>query len=110
MSLTGTGTSSVLTPKSATLDLGTVKVGRSAAKSHDHQHRTAPLSITGTTTTSPAYTVALGSCAVPVAAGRTCSVTITLDAQAASRSCPTTVGFVSDATNQATIRVTATVQ
>ena len=32
VSLTGTGTSSVLTPKASTLDLGRVKIGRSASK------------------------------------------------------------------------------
>ncbi|MBD3782555.1 MAG: choice-of-anchor D domain-containing protein [Micrococcales bacterium] len=111
VSLTGIGTSSVLTPKATTLDLGTVKIGRSAAKDVTITNTgTASLSITRATSTSPAYTVALGSCAVPVAAGRSCSVTITLDAQAVAGSYPSTIGFVSDAANQATIRVTATVR
>lgn len=111
VTLTGTGTSSVLTPKTTTVDLGKVKVGRAATSSLSITNSgTAPLTISGTTTTSNAYTVALGACAVAVAPGRTCTLTITLNAQAVPGTYATTIGFVSDAANQATVRVSATVQ
>ncbi|MBT9258060.1 choice-of-anchor D domain-containing protein [Phycicoccus sp. MAQZ13P-2] len=111
VALTGTGTSSVLTPKSTSVSLGTVKIGRSASSSVTITNTgTASLSITGTTSTSTAYSVALGTCAVAVAPGRSCSVTVTLNAQAVAGSYPATIGFVSDAANRATVSFTATVR
>ncbi|MBM6398919.1 choice-of-anchor D domain-containing protein [Phycicoccus sonneratiae] len=111
VALTGTGTSSVLTPKSTSVTLGTVKVGRAATSTQTITNTgTAPLNITRATSTSAAYTVALGTCAVAVPAGRNCSLTITLNAQAVPATYATAIGFVSDATNQATIAVTAVVR
>ncbi|QKE85213.1 choice-of-anchor D domain-containing protein [Arthrobacter sp. NEB 688] len=111
VALTGTGTSSVLTPKSTTVALGTVKLGRSASASVTITNTgTAPLTITGTTSTSRAYTVALGTCAVAVAPGRNCAITVTLIAQAVAGSYPATIGFVSDAANRPTVAFTATVR
>ncbi|MFL6175386.1 MAG: choice-of-anchor D domain-containing protein [Ornithinibacter sp.] len=112
VALTGTGTSSVITLKNATLALGQVKVRATATKTMNVTNSgTAPLNITSLTNTDPAhFTVALGTCTAAVAPGRTCAISVTLLAQTVVGSYATTVGFVSDATNKPTLAVTATVR
>jgi uncharacterized membrane protein len=112
VALNGTGTSSIITLKSPTLDLGTAKIGQVATKTMTLTNTgTASLTITSLTTTdSTHFAVAVGTCVGAIAPGRTCNVSVTLLAQIAAGSFTTTVGFVSDAANSATLRVTATVR
>ena len=112
VALTGTGTSSVITLKNTTLSLGTAKVGQVATKTMNVTNTgTATLTITRLTSTDAThFAVAVGTCVGAIAPGRSCAVSVTLLAQPAAGSFATTVGFVSDAANSPTLRVTATVR
>ncbi len=111
VAVAGTGTSSVISLKSNTLDLGKVRAGRTATKQLTLTNTgSAPLNITGTTLDNPtSFSVALGTCAVAVAPGRSCSISVSLRPQATAGTYIGSVGFVSDASNNPALRVTATV-
>ncbi len=109
--LTGTGTSAVITLRNPTLDLGKVKAGRSVTKSLSLTNTgTAGLSIGSVVpTASVGFSATLGTCTGVVAAGRTCSISVTFAAAGAAGLRRDTMRFLSDASNAPTLNVTATV-
>jgi hypothetical protein len=106
--LTGTGTGSQITLKSASLDLGKTKVGKPVTKSVTLSNSgTAPLTIGAVKVDDPtAFSVSLGTCNVAVAAGRTCNIAVTYLAPGPAGSRTSVVRFTSDAVNNPTLSVT----
>ena len=111
VSLTGTGTAAGISLKSAQLDLGKVKAGRTATQTMQVTNSgTVPLTISAVTVDDTVnYSVNRGTCTTAVAAGRSCQISVTFTAQGAPRTVASTVRFVSNAYQPPTLRVTAAV-
>ncbi len=111
VTVTGTGTSSVITLKSGTLALGKVRAGQRATKSMTLTNTgTASLSISSVGgSTGTGFTATRGTCTGVIAPGRSCSISVTFLASGAPGVRRDVIRFVSDAANAPGLAVTATV-
>ena len=109
VALTGTGTGSQISLKSASLDLGRTKVGRPVTKSLTVSNSgTAPLAITAVRVDdTTAFSAGLGTCGTAVAPGRTCNIQVTYLAPGPVGTRTSVVRFTSDAVNSPTVAVSA---
>lgn len=109
VALTGTGTGSQISLKSASLDLGKTKVGKPVTKSLTVSNSgTAPLAITAVRVDdTTAFSAGLGTCGTAVAPGRTCNIQVTYLAPGPVGTRTSVVRFTSDAVNSPTVAVSA---
>jgi hypothetical protein len=107
--LSGTGVGGQITLRSATLDLGRLRVGRRPVTKSVlvRNSGSAPLTISAVTVDDPSsFSVALGSCTAAVAPGRTCNIRVTLLAQPPVGVKTSVVRMTSNAVNSPTLKVT----